>query len=443
MSSGGGSVDDSAHDEEGDDESRRAARVRRLERNLGLLGCFRALQMALFPVAIVTLFLTDTIDLTMQDVFVLQGAFGLTTALLEFPGGTISDRIGYRRSLLAACVIAVVGWSIYAGATSFATVLVAQVILAMSLALISGTDAALLYESLLELDREGEFTQWHGRVRSFGAVAEGTAALAAGVLYAWWARLPFLVEIAAWVANGVLAYLLIEPLRPQGEPLRPVARVIAILHYAMVRVPKLRASIVTVVLFGMMGFVPVWIIAVYAKKAGVEEAWIGPMWAVANYAVAIGSSLSGRAERTLGFWWALVGGALVFGVEYAGLGFSTATFGFTFYYAICSARGVVQPILNHLQQRLIPSSDRATLLSLNSLTFRALFASLSGLIGAALDREGEHTVLLVAGSILVPLVLISLAWLRVSRQVEIPRAIAPARPSRRDGSPPSPASPEE
>jgi len=91
-----------------------------LRRNPPLLCAFRALYMALFPVAVITLFYKHEIGLTMAEIMLLQGIFGVSVAILEFPSGYVADRVGYRRSLLAASVVAVVGWTIYSLASTFA-----------------------------------------------------------------------------------------------------------------------------------------------------------------------------------------------------------------------------------------------------------------------------------------------------------------------------------
>ena len=151
--------------------------------------------------------------MSMREIMLLQGTFGLAMALFEFPSGYIADRMGYRRALILASILSAVGWTIYTRADSIAHIFVAEAVLGIALSLVSGTDAALLYESLLETGAEREFGRWNGRVRFFGQLGEGTAAIIAGFLYASWHRLPFLIEIFVWVVNLYVALQLVEPAR--------------------------------------------------------------------------------------------------------------------------------------------------------------------------------------------------------------------------------------
>ncbi len=88
-------------------------------------------------------------------------------------------------------------------------------------------------------------------------------------------------------------------------------------------------------------------------------------------------------------------------IGYAGMGLTHAVWGVCFYYALTLMRGLYGPALHHEEQRRIPSSDRAGFISLRSLIFRSCFLVLGPLVGAAIDRWGQHDVLLVLGSLLV------------------------------------------
>ena len=104
--------------------------------------------MSLFPVAIITLFWKHEIGLTMTEIMLLQGYFGLCVACFEFPSGYFADRFGYRKTLLLASVLVMVGWSLYCVSATVAAILVAETVLALGMSLISGTDQAIMFESL-------------------------------------------------------------------------------------------------------------------------------------------------------------------------------------------------------------------------------------------------------------------------------------------------------
>lgn len=397
---------------------------RGLQRNPALLCAYRGLQLALFPMAIITLFMKHQVGLSMTEIMLLQGLFGFVTAAFEFPSGYLADRIGYRRSMIASSLLAIVGWCAYSAANDFWTIAAAEVLLGVALSLVSGTDAALLYESLLETGREASFGRWFGRFQSIGQASEGSAALLAGVLYATWPRLPLVVQVGVWVVALGVALALTEPARHRPRVPDPWARVGRIVRYAAVGMPRLRVIIFLTVALGLGTFIPVWIIALYAEGAGVPVAWLGPIWAVSNYTVAIGSLSSARALRALGLAPLMLLAAVLIGAGYVGLGLTQAWWGFAFYFLFSLARGLNSPALGHEEQRVIPSSDRASLLSLKALVFRGSFVLIGPAVGWAIDARGEHTVLLVSGALVVLVSLSGIAWLARTRAPgEIPDAI--------------------
>ncbi|MDD9933827.1 MAG: MFS transporter [Myxococcales bacterium] len=405
-------------DEDGD------AKRRALSRNPALVCAYHAVHMSLFPIAIITLFMRDDLGLSMLEVFLLQAIFGLALGLAEFPGGYVADRIGYRRSMAVGALLASSGWFIYVLADGFLLVAVAEVVMAVGIALISGADTALMYESLLATDDEGSYTHWYSRYRFFGNVGEGTAALVGALLYSYMPRVPLAIQGVLWALNVFIALRLLEPDRDQGAARCAGARVVAILRFATVESPRLRALIALSLTLCMPTYVMVWILPAYTIDGGVAASYMGPIWAGASYLVALASLASPRVRERLGLTGALSLCVGLIAVGYLGLGLTHAWYGFLFHAALCVTRGIQSPLLQHEEQRVIPSSDRASLLSLKNLAFRLSFVALAPMIGHALDEAGHHTVLLTLAlpfTLAASLALLTLQWSRApNRATPVP-----------------------
>ncbi len=372
-----------------------------LHRNPTLLCIFHALQMSLFPMAILTVFYRQNLGMSMTQIMLVQGGFGLAMALFEFPSGYLADRIGYRRTLVFASVLNAVGWSIYARADGIGGVIVGEMVLGVGVSLISGSDAALLYESLKETGREHDYSKWAGRVRFWGQLGEGSAALVAGLMFAHWARLPFVAEALVWVVNLFVAWRLLEPDRHRpvlGENWKQVKAMVS--HVAR-EAPALRAVMLLTIVLGMSSFIPVWTIQLYATDAGMDAGWLGVTWALANYSVALSSLYATRASERFGLHGVMTLCIPLIAIGYAGMGLSHTLWGIGFYFVLTTMRGLFSPPLGHEEQRLIPSADRAGFLSLRSLVFRSSFLVIGPVVGVAMDRWGQHPVLLVLGALLV------------------------------------------
>lgn len=394
------------------DSPRSEAEFRRLARNPALLCVHQALMMSLFPMAILTVFQRDHLGLSVAEVMIVQAAFGASLAVLEFPSGYLADRIGYRPTMILASATAVVGWAIYSVATGFGTVVLGELLLGGSLSLVSGTSSALLYESLDERGRAVEFARWFGRSRFWGQIGEGTAALVAGVLFVYDERLPFQLMVVAWLLNVGVSLALIEPRYVRHRPEHALRHVLSLVRFVGHH-PRLRALFATAVTVGIGTFVPVWLVQLYATDAGVPLSWLGPIWAVANYVVALGSAASDRAGAAMGMNGVMLLCCGLLAVGFFGMGLTTAWWGFVFYFAFNLTRGLSAPLIAHAEQEAIPSGDRASLVSMRSLLFRAGFIAVGPAAGAAIDAHGQHAVLLGLGLLLVGAALV--AWVFLTR----------------------------
>ncbi len=384
-----------------------------LSGNIRKLYAFSFLKMALFPMAIITLFWKDQIGLSLTQILLLQGFFSLATLLMEYPSGYLSDRLGYRFSLTLAAGIGVAGWSVYTLAESFYGVLLAEALLGISYAFISGSDSALLFESLRTQGQEEDYARFDGRMNGFAQSGEAAGALFAGLMYAYWPLLPFVVQIAVWLLALAICRSLAETPHQSAPTESHLAQALQIARTGLIENRHLRSTIVFAMVTGIASFYPVWLIQPYMQQTGVPLTWFGPVWALANLTVALFSLLSHRFHFQLGNR----GMTLLFGVliliGYLGLGLTGGLFSFLFYYLLTAMRGLQGPMLRQHLQRASERSNRASILSLKSLAFRLLFVLTGPLVGLLADQAGlQPTFLLLAGIFLLALIPVSRSFLR-------------------------------
>lgn len=376
------------------------------QRNIGKLYVFSALQKMLFPMAIITLFWKDEIGLNLTEILLLQSIFSAAAVLLEYPSGYISDHIGYRSALTVATLFGTAGWGVYTAAHSFTGVLIAEILLGIGMSFISGSDSALLYESLRMEGREGLYSRYEGRMNGFAQTSEALGALFAGVLYARAPLLPFVLQIVVWVLALSVTRTMREPPREKALFARThLSEAIGIARYAFVENPSLRATILLNTLLGLASFYPVWLIQPYMQQHSVPLAWFGPVWTGANLMVAIFALASHRAQGCLGERGMVLLCFLLILAGYFGLGITGGLFGFLFYYLLTCMRGLRGPMFLNYTQKESPSANRASILSLQTLVFRVAFIVTGPLVGRLADRmgvQGSFHVLLYAFLILLP-----------------------------------------
>lgn len=371
-----------------------------LRRTLFTLNVFAALKMTLFPMAIITLFWKDEIGLTLSEILTLQVFFSLASVVMEYPSGYVSDRLGYRCALIVACVFGIMGWGWYLASATFGEVLVAELLLGVSYAFISGSDTAFLFETLRAEGRVDLYARCDGRMVGWAQVGEAGGALFAGLMYAHWPLLPFVAQIGIWTLALGLCLSLKEPPAESGGPVTShLAEALRVCRFAFRENPAIRTTIITAMLLGLASFYMVWLIQPYMQACRVPVAWFGPVWAGANLVVALAAASSHRLEGKMsaagmqGLFLAMIV------VAYLGLGTITAVWGFVFYYLLTAMRGLQGPLMRSRLQAQSSRANRASILSLHSLAFRLGFVLTGPLVGLLADSQGLAMAFLVLAAI--------------------------------------------
>jgi len=372
----------------------------RLRGNIRRLYLFSFLKMMLFPMAIITLFWKDHIGLSLTDIMLLQGAFSLASLCLEYPSGYLSDRLGYRFSLNLASALGIVGWGVYTLADSFSGVLLAEILLGISFAFISGSDSALLFETLRADGREVDYRKHDGAMTACAQTGEAVGAIFAGLLYATTPLLPFFLQVAVWLMALLVTVRMKEPEAAPAISHSHLQEALRTWNLAWRDSPSLRSTILLATCLGLASFYPVWLIQPYMQQCGLPISWFGPVWAGANLTVALFSIASHSFSLRLGDRGLLIATLLLTAVGYLGLGLTGGLFSFLFYYLLTAMRGLQGPFIRQYLQREGQRSNRASLLSLKALAFRLGFVISAPAVGIAADAFGIRATFLL----LTPLV---------------------------------------
>ena len=371
-----------------------------VSRNAPLLAASAGFRAALFPIPIITLFWKDQIGMSLADIMWLQAIFGATAVVCEFPSGYVADRLGYRCSLVIGAAFWLLGWIAYALGTTFGGMVLAEMLLGVGLAFISGADSALLFVSVEGGENLARYRAWEGRVRATSQASEAASSALGGWLYSLAPRLPFWVQIPVAAANlgAIAAMREIRPLE-RGERMSHLRRAWHIVTHALVRHARLRAAMALSVALGISTYIAVWLIQPWMQRRGIRPVWFGPLWAGAHLWLAATSLASARLAQAFGAAPVLLACSLIAGASYLALAFGSSPLAVVFYLGFMTVRGLQGPLLAGVLQADAPPEDRASVLSLNALLFRLAAVVILPPVGALADRVGIEPTLGVLGAL--------------------------------------------
>jgi len=208
-------------------------------RNIRLYPWFKFFQNLTFWQAIWFLFFQGR--LSAAEAVIFYAIYDIATTLLEVPSGYFSDRFGRRVTLILSGGFMVLAGVLLTLGDGFLAFAMAQGALGAGMAFASGTDTALLYESLTDTGRSDEVEAQEVRAWRFSFAALALSALSGGLASLIWERLPFLLSALAYGAMLLVILRLSEPSHrdgsavPQGdEALRLGSLKRALLHPVLI-----------------------------------------------------------------------------------------------------------------------------------------------------------------------------------------------------------------
>ena len=367
-----------------------------------------------------TLFLLDA-GLSIAEVFFANAAFSVGTVLFEIPTGVVADTVGRRASfllsvvVLAASTLAYVGLSqIGAGVIAFAAV---SVLLGLGYTFYSGAMEAWLVDGVRGLGYEAAMD----RVFATGAMIGGAATLVGtvggGLLGQIDLALPFVVRSGLLILLFALAFFGMHDIgfEPKALTMRSVPGEANAVAAAGLR-------------FGWSNRPLRWIMVAGAIQTGVfmwawyawqpyflellerDAVWVaGVVAALLSLAMMAGSGLVRFVTRfcerrtTIMLWT-----AVAFSVTSIAVGWATTfplALGFLLLGAV--AMGLQTPVRQTLVHAMVPSAQRATVISFDSMVGGVGAVGGQAGLGVLADRQSYSAAYVVGGvatAVAVPIV---------------------------------------
>ncbi len=377
------------------------AMIRKIQANIYKLYLIKLSKWLMLIMPIVALFYREN-GLNDFDIYLLQAIYAVSVAIMEIPSGYMADIIGRKKSLVLGSIMGSLGFFMYTFSSSFSGFLVAEIILGLGGSFISGSDSALLYDSLAAIRMKHRYLQFEGRITSLGNFAETAAALCGGLLagYLGYRSVYFAQGIIAFIAVPA-SFLLTEPPRDQPIEIPGFAHILKVCKETLITNKKLRSTIFFSSVIGISTLCMAWTVQIYFAAAGLTAYEITPLWIALNLTVAVAAAFAadivtflGERKSLLLILFFIPFGYILLGI----LQFQAAVISLFLFYAV---RGYATPVLKDLINNNCSSSTRATVLSIRSMIIRFGFAVIGPVTGFFSEQFSLPTALVLTGSLLM------------------------------------------
>ena len=349
--------------------------------------------------------------LSLLQIGLLESIFHGTSLLCEIPSGMLADRFSYKTNLYLARLASIVSSIlILFGQGNFWIYALAMMVNAWSYNFDSGTSTAFLYDSAVEAGQKDRYLQISSFLSGVAEVTRTLGTVIAGFFIHGELAWTYLIAIGLSFLSIILIYLMKEPMakREKNEALTFKTIVLQV-RKEWHEKPVLFYWMMT---YQLVGTLMCMFYFYYQQKVSDLAGWqVSLVMLIGSglnlIAVYVASQIGKKWNSNLVFptLVALTGLSLL-------LVFSGTPFAFLLVYLLTDTLyAVYQPIYFNDLQGYLPSSVRATMLSINSMLFSLSMFVIFPLTGWLTDRWGLVAVFLVLGLILLlsyPILIISL-----------------------------------
>ena len=349
--------------------------------------------------------------LSLLQIGLLESIFHGTSLLCEIPSGMLADRFSYKTNLYLARLASIVSSIlILFGQGNFWIYALAMMVNAWSYNFDSGTSTAFLYDSAVEASQKERYLQISSFLSGVAEITRTLGTVVAGFFIHGALAWTYLIAIGLSFLSIILIYFMKEPMAKRGRnEVLTFKTIVLQVRKEWQEKPVLFYWMMT---YQLVGTLMCMFYFYYQQKISDIVGWqVSLVMLISSglnlIAVYVASQIGKKWNSNLVFptLVALTGLSLL-------LVFSGTPFAFLLVYLLTNTLyAVYQPIYFNDLQGYLPSSVRATMLSINSMLFSLSMIVIFPLIGWLIDRWGLVAVFLVLGLILLliyPILIISL-----------------------------------
>ena len=147
-----------------------------LKQNIIKLYMLKSVTWFMVAMPIIILFFQEN-NFSLTEIMLLQALYSFSVAIFEIPSGYIADIFGRKKSIVISTILSFTGYLLFCFNDTFYIFCMAEILIGIGASMISGSDSALLYDTLIETKNKQDYTKIEGRNYAIGNFSEATAGI--------------------------------------------------------------------------------------------------------------------------------------------------------------------------------------------------------------------------------------------------------------------------
>lgn len=341
--------------------------------------------------------------MNLVQIGLLEGIFHVTGLLSEIPTGALADLFGRRRILIIGRMMSLISAIIMLFSNSFLGFAMGFILSAWGYNLNSGSEEALIYDTLKELKKEDEYLKINGKINLIIEISQGLAVFIGGILSQIDFSISYITAIIVGIISLTFSFNFKEvDIRDDFEE-----RITIINHFKKsMKVLKDNRKLLNIIMFFPIVYTFSAIVYFYGQQflndLGYSRLNISIIFLFNGILSAIGAILSDKIYKKYNAsGWLSISMIISFLLILMG-NISKELSIFTFL-AIGFLTAILQPISSKLINSMVESKQRATIISVESMFYSLMMIILfpvCGLIGDLLSLELSFEIIGIIGVVI-------------------------------------------
>ncbi|RDU24751.1 MFS transporter [Anaerosacchariphilus polymeriproducens] len=384
--------------------------IKRLDRNIKLDYIYTLISNLNMQSSIWVLYL-GYCDMNLMQIGVLEGIYHVTSIICEVPSGAMADLLGRRKSMIISrilialsCIIMLFSKSFWLFACSFITQ-------AMGNNFNSGSEEAFVYDSMKLLGKEQDYMRFNGRLNVIIEISQAIATVAGGVLaefsYVWCYSACVMIALLTLMP---LLFMVEPPIlhKNEGKAKESGKEKRILQHFKMsVHILQSNKKILNIVGYYSAILAAYTLLFFYSQQyfanLGLNKIEISFIMLLAGGASCLGALSSEMMYQLLETKLVKLSAGII-AVSMVAYGFDILFIAVVSFIVASYFSSMLYPVQSASLNKLIPSSQRATLISVNSMFFSITMLIFFPIAGGVADNFGLVKVFMGLGILILAIV---------------------------------------
>lgn len=346
--------------------------------------------------------------LPLWQIGIVEGIFHLTSFLFEVPSGALADLFGRKNVIIAGRICSAVSAIINLFSNNILGFSIGFIISALGYNLNSGSEEALVYDSLKQAGCEKSYLKVNSRLNLIIEVSQGLSTFVGGLLAEYSYVYCYVTVIIISLLSLIPCFMFEEPLIKEENNREETISIRK--HFELCyNIIKNNKKIIKILIYFPVVFTFDTVVYFYGQQyfsiLGCNKIEISLIMLLGGISACIGAI---TCEKVIGVFKDKTKyvASIFMGISIVFISGKSLVISVIFFAVMNYVNSLLYPIQSTSLNKLIPSEQRATIISIDSMIFSLCMICMFPLCGLIADKFDLHITFLVLGIVQILLIIL-------------------------------------